>query len=794
MPTAAAQGRGGGRPTRARPGGCSASTQPRRPAPGVDASAPAISARELSAPARAGRRRRWRAAAGSVRRTRSAVARTRSARRSAPGSWRRRRPTAALTAFAASRKAQRHRLHRRRRSRSPPAAGWRGTAAARARRRSCLRGTPRPRSPAVSAAAIWWTTRSASRLRSRSMNERAAAADQPAEQRPAPHVGLGDEARRGTTALIARMSSHETWLATSRTAGTALARPARRAMPSTREQPRRPPATRRVARRVVEPRGTRTGTISQRHAARWTTRAARRRAAARTRRCTASFRRLVGDAAGDQRAAHAARQLVAEERRVLALARQRRAASTVQRSAGSNMHRSATPPSTQADPAPAASPSTRGEHRGRRGCVTVASVCAQRQLARVAPLQRERSSSSSPVAPGSASPNGSCFASSSTGVWSQTSASIVPSASARAQRVAVALLAQRRHQAASRHRSSRCPCRSGAAWWMRDVAGDRQPFGLGARAPASTPSALESRHRCTRAPVSRTSSRIVGSATVSAITGTPGRPSRVATCAVVRDAVAPSDGVLRAQPHREAERRRVLQRAQQHAACRRAARRPARRRRSRLRCSSAISVSALALRARASARRADRRAPGSRLRARNLSISTRPGSSSGGSVSGGQARLVTPPATAAAISDSSVALYSKPGSRSRAARSTRPGATTRPRRVDRRGRRAKPAGAAPMRRRSCPSAIDRRRRSRRRPLAGIDHAAARRIVRSSCVVARDDAHHRHAHRDAERHLRQDHRLRAVGDAESISTPRFIGPGCITIASGLASASFSGVRP
>ena len=31
-------------------------------------------------------------------------------------------------------------------------------------------------------------------------------------------------------------------------------------------------------------------------------------------------------------------------------------------------------------------------------------------------------------------------------------------------------------------------------------------------------------------------------------------------------------------------------------------------------------------------------------------------------------------------------------------------------------------------------------------------------------------------------------------AESISTPRLIGPGCITMASGLASASFSGVRP
>ena len=65
-------------------------------------------------------------------------------------------------------------------------------------------------------------------------------------------------------------------------------------------------------------------------------------------------------------------------------------------------------------------------------------------------------------------------------------------------------------------------------------------------------------------------------------------------------------------------------------------------------------------------------------RARCFSISTRPGSSSGGSVSGGHARLVTPPATAASISDSSVALYSKPGSRRRADRSISPGATTRP--------------------------------------------------------------------------------------------------------------------
>ena len=54
-----------------------------------------------------------------------------------------------------------------------------------------------------------------------------------------------------------------------------------------------------------------------------------------------------------------------------------------------------------------------------------------------------------------------------------------------------------------------------------------------------------------------------------------------------------------------------------------------------------------------------------------LDISTSPGSSSGGSVSGGHARLVTPPATAASISDSSVALYSPGRVRAPTGRPTR---------------------------------------------------------------------------------------------------------------------------
>ena len=55
-----------------------------------------------------------------------------------------------------------------------------------------------------------------------------------------------------------------------------------------------------------------------------------------------------------------------------------------------------------------------------------------------------------------------------------------------------------------------------------------RPSALAARSSA-TPAALLSRHRCTRAPVMRISSKSVCSAMVSAATGTPDRPSRVAS-------------------------------------------------------------------------------------------------------------------------------------------------------------------------------------------------------------------------------------------------------------------------
>jgi hypothetical protein len=63
------------------------------------------------------------------------------------------------------------------------------------------------------------------------------------------------------------------------------------------------------------------------------------------------------------------------------------------------------------------------------------------------------------------------------------------------------------------------------------------------------------------------------------------------------------------------------------------------------------------------------------------------------------------------------------------------------------------------------------------------------------AVAGQHVEHRHPHRDAHFHLLQDRRaLRIVGDVAVISTPRFIGPGCMTIASGAAPFSRSRVRP
>ncbi|MNT23351.1 hypothetical protein D3C72_1587680 [compost metagenome] len=190
------------------------------------------------------------------------------------------------------------------------------------------------------------------------------------------------------------------------------------------------------------------------------------------------------------------------------------------------MHRSPTPPSTiwptLACKVPRALPST----RAGSDVTTARARCSGTPLS-CDHLRARLSSSSRPVAPGSASANGRVLASSSTGVWSDTSASTVPSSNA-------ALKASRsrcwRSGGVRRARLSKKPMsfsvRCSVLMLMSQVTW--RPSAL-ARRTSSTPAALLRRHRCTRAPVVLSSSKMVCSAMVSAATGTPDRPRRVAS-------------------------------------------------------------------------------------------------------------------------------------------------------------------------------------------------------------------------------------------------------------------------
>ena len=170
---------------------------------------------------------------------------------------------------------------------------------------------------------------------------------------------------------------------------------------------------------------------------------------------------------------------------------------------------------------------------------------------------------------------------------------------------------------ASRRRSSRCRRRSGAGGGCSTSQVTGRPSALARAHERDAGRAADRRHRCTRAPVSRTSSKIVASAIVSASTGTPDRPRRVATRPWRRRRL-PSQASCGRSQTRVAEGRRVLQRAVQHQRCRGSGDVG-------LREADAAGLGELghlgqrlARRAHASARRADRRAPGCRLRGAEL--------------------------------------------------------------------------------------------------------------------------------------------------------------------------------
>ena len=117
-------------------------------------------------------------------------------------------------------------------------------------------------------------------------------------------------------------------------------------------------------------------------------RAASRQSARSARTSGAQRSGLVGHVAGHQRGAHPARQLVAGERRVLALAAQRGRLHRPARR-GSNRHRSATPPSTSRPALERQRAQRIAEHAHRLAASRVASVVASGRPLLGAPLQRQ---------------------------------------------------------------------------------------------------------------------------------------------------------------------------------------------------------------------------------------------------------------------------------------------------------------------------------------------------------------------------------------------------------------------
>ena len=319
--------------------------------------------------------------------------------------------------------------------RSPPAAGWRGRAAASRPSPVVPSGNTATVSPACSASAIWCTTRSASRLRSRSMNSVPAPATSQPSSGQRQHVGLGDEARlrqhrvdrhdveprrrgwprsslapgRGVPLHLQADAEHAQQLGRPPARCAAAGRPVQR---REAQQPSPPCRAGRAARRARQAPGGAQQPVRD------------RRSAARPRRprCRPPAWRARGRAVR----CRCARRQTACACPGCAAPR----ASPASARSGSKTQRSATPPSTSRAGAGGERAQRIAQHPHRlagdhrqRALQAGAAVCSPQFSARP-------SSSSSPVAPGSASAKGSVFSSSPTGMWSLTSASMVPSASA----------------------------------------------------------------------------------------------------------------------------------------------------------------------------------------------------------------------------------------------------------------------------------------------------------------------------------------------------------------------------
>ena len=332
----------------------------------------------------------------------------------------------------------------------PPAAGWRGRAAAPWPSPVVPSGNTATMSPACSASAIWCTTRSASRLRSRSMNS----VPPPATSQPSSgqclHVGLGDEARRvhrvdGQDVEPGDVVGHQQHRRRRARVPCACEPDAQRA-----QHARRPAADMRACAAPASASGNSSSADRARrasavqHGAHQPPQRAQRHAPLAPASVARGFE---GHVPADQRAR--ARGPAARSRR--------RACACPGCAARAGAPSSAPPGRTRTGrprrPRPAgrrSSPASPARRRAPRtgSLVTRGQRLRQRQAAALRPTS----------APGRAAVRArwrrarprrraAFLASSSTGVWSLTSASIVPSASAGAERIAVALLAQRRRQA-----------------------------------------------------------------------------------------------------------------------------------------------------------------------------------------------------------------------------------------------------------------------------------------------------------------------------------------------------------
>ena len=376
-------------------------------------------------------------------------------------------------------------------------------------------------------------------LRAPSMNKVPPQADQPAEQRPVPHVGLGDEARPAALCLWRRMSSQETWFGDQhRRRGVRVAADAAPRCRATRASAR-PAAHVRTGACAYRSAGEEQGGGFSTPAVGYLQQAAEQppqRAQTGSTRCaritSAGSTRGVGRR---RRCKPSARPAHGRRTAVLALG-------WPSAPAGSNRHRSATPPDEAPHLASRLPPAADHGHR-----LAHAHAASRQPELRRPQLQCQAGAQFEPGRAGSACANGRSFASRRPRVVADQRVA----AARRDRSVAVALL---RSGGTSCRRLEVPDVQIGQAHWSMLTQLTHSRLGAAhrfRRRPRSTGGTGARARRCRASPARSGAQPIV-----SAATALPARPSRVASAPLAAHAL-PELGILRAQPDGVAEGRRV---------------------------------------------------------------------------------------------------------------------------------------------------------------------------------------------------------------------------------------------